>query len=406
MNENRVLVDAFDEAIDSGERCAIATLVSVEGSSYRRPGAKMLIREDGGSAGTISAGCLESDLIEHAKRVITDGRAKLVEYNTTSTSDEIAWGLGLGCNGIVRVLVEPLSPDSLYIESLRNSCDLPGERPSTTVVTVYEIVDAVPGRTDVPVGTGARVVVGGDGGSKYEGLEEEAADSFERSLADQWKVGIVPGANAVSVNGSLVRVFVETLSPPVPLMIFGAGQDALPIVELANGLGWRTEVVDPQRRPASLSRFAIADKTTLSRPDEVAANVTVTPHTFAVLMTHNYAHDLELLGLLLDSPAAYIGVMGPKKRTKRMLDELRARRGTPPSEEDLARLYSPVGLDIGANSPFEIALSIVGEMKAVKEGRGGGLLRERRGSIHGRPSDAEPVVIVAERNARSVATQS
>src|SRR5215213_8998296 len=123
MNEVRALIEAFDGASAAGERCALATLVSVEGSSYRRPGARMLVREGGASTGTISAGCLESDVIEHAKRVIRDGAAKLVEYDTASTGEEMAWGLGLGCNGVVRVLVEPLDARSVYLAALRRSCE-------------------------------------------------------------------------------------------------------------------------------------------------------------------------------------------------------------------------------------------------------------------------------------------
>src|SRR5215207_8659272 len=123
MNEVRALVEAFDAANTRGERCALATVVSVEGSSYRRPGARMLVCEGGTSTGTISAGCLEADVIEHAKRIIRGDKAVLVEYDTASTSDEMAWGLGLGCNGVVRVLVEPLGPASSYVEALRRSCD-------------------------------------------------------------------------------------------------------------------------------------------------------------------------------------------------------------------------------------------------------------------------------------------
>jgi len=121
MNELRAIIEAFDEANVRGERCALATVVSVEGSSYRLPGARMLVCEGGVSTGSISAGCLESDVIEHAKRVIKTNLTKLVEYDTTSTSDEIVWGLGLGCNGIVRVLVEPLAPQSSYVAALRRS---------------------------------------------------------------------------------------------------------------------------------------------------------------------------------------------------------------------------------------------------------------------------------------------
>lgn len=117
MNEVRAVVKAFDEAQQQGQRCALATVVSVEGSAYRRPGARMLICADGTSTGMISAGCLEGDVIEHALGVIASDEAKLVEYNTTSTSEEIVWGLGLGCNGIVRVLIEPLAPNSTYLSS-------------------------------------------------------------------------------------------------------------------------------------------------------------------------------------------------------------------------------------------------------------------------------------------------
>ena len=137
MNEVRALVEAFDGAQAWGERCALATVVSVEGSSYRRPGARMLICESGTSTGTISAGCLEGDVIEHARRVIKTGAAKVLEYNTTSTSDEIVWGLGLGCNGVVRVLVEPLVPQSAYAAALRRSHALePGVAP-IAVATVF-----------------------------------------------------------------------------------------------------------------------------------------------------------------------------------------------------------------------------------------------------------------------------
>lgn len=328
MNEAQALVDAFDAANLRGERCALATVVSVEGSSYRRPGARMLVCEGGASTGTISAGCLEGDVIEHAKRVIRSGEAKLVEYDNTSVDDEMAWGLGLGCNGIVRVLVEPLASGSLYVEALRRS--------QSAAVTVEREYPA-----PAPGGTTCR------------------------------------------------KVFVETLLPPVPLVVFGAGQDALPVVELARGLGWQTEVVDPQARPASLARFAVADRVTLARPEDVRAQVRITPRTLTLLMSHNYAHDLAMLRFVLASPARYIGVMGPRKRTERMLRELEA------IEEP--RLCFPVGLDIGASSPAEIALSIVAEMRAVLEGRRGGMLRERQGSIHGGEDDGERFFLMEER---------
>lgn len=382
MNEVLALVEAFDAARLRGERCAVAILVSVEGSSYRRPGARMLVCEGGRSTGTISAGCLEADVVEHAKRVIRSGVAKLVEYDTASTSEELAWGLGLGCNGIVRVLVEPLAQGSTYIEALRRSCGTHADGEPLKVATVYQYTPPESVSNAVRIETGARLFFDESGAVVREKLSDEAAETIEGEVRALLQGREASGCHVIEVGGA--SVFVETLLPPVPLVIFGAGHDALPVVELARTLGWQTEVVDPQARPASLERFAAADKVTLARPEDAAERVRITPRTLTLLMSHNYTHDLALLRLLLASPAPYIGVMGPRKRTERMLKELAARDELFRLEEsDLSRLHSPAGLDIGANSTAEIALSIVAEMRAVLEGRRGGMLRERRGSIHG-----------------------
>jgi xanthine dehydrogenase accessory factor len=399
MNEVRALVEAFDGAIKMGKHCTLATVVSVEGSSYRRPGARMLVCEGGASTGTISAGCLEDDVIEHAKRVIKAGEAVLAEYNTASTSDEIAWGLGLGCNGIVRVLVEPLASRSLYIEALRRSCEMHAEGVPVLVATVYQYTPSESAPTTARIETGARLLINEEGNISREKLSDRVAAMLESEVQAMSRGGVTTGAHTFDVDGGSVKVFIETLLPPVPLVIFGAGHDALPVVELARRLGWQTEVVDPQARPASRSRFAMADRVTLARPEDVAAQVRITPRTLTLLMSHNYSHDLALLRFLLSSNARYIGVMGPRKRTERMLSELAANEDTCRLEETkLARLYSPAGLDIGANAPAEIALSIVAEMRAVLEGRRGGMLREHRGSIHGRSVDGERAPLMEDQS--------
>ena len=390
MNEVRALVEAFDEANKRGERCALATVVSVEGSSYRRPGARMLVCEGGTSTGTISAGCLESDVIEHAKRIIKAEEAVLVEYDTASTSDEIAWGLGLGCNGIVRVLVESLAPGSFYIEALRRSCD-PNAAP-VLVATLYQHTPSELARGAARIETGARLFINENGDVSHDKLSERVAAVLESEVRVLSLGGETSGARTYDVDGVAIKVFMETLLPPVPLVVFGAGHDALPVVELARSLGWQTEIVDPQARPASLYRFAMADRVILSRPEDAGAQVRITPRTLTLLMTHNYSHDLELLRFLLDSPARYIGVMGPRKRTERILSELTVGGDQAPLDEaDMGRLHSPAGLDIGANAPAEIALSIIAEMRAVLDGRRGGMLRDRRGSIHANPCDGECV---------------
>ncbi|HJQ35374.1 MAG TPA: XdhC family protein [Pyrinomonadaceae bacterium] len=405
MNEVRALIEAFDAATAARERCALATLVSVEGSSYRRPGARMLVREGGASTGTISAGCLESDVIEHAKRVIKAGEAVLVEYDTASTGEEMAWGLGLGCNGVVRVLVEPLDARSPYLAALRRSCETDEDVAPSKVATVYEHSPSRAGGEAAAVGIGSRLILDGRGevirvnlcGELARLIEEDLRASLIEEASGvrvyEWGAGV--DACAGVTEAGVTKVFVETLAPPVPLVVFGAGQDALPVIELACRLGWRTEVVDTQARPASRERFDAADLVTLARPEEVAGRVRVTPRTLALLMTHNYAHDRELLKFLLASPARYIGVMGPRKRTERMLRELSEGDGEFHLEEsDRSRLYAPAGLDIGANSPAEVALAIVAELAAFLAARGGGMLRERRGSIHGRTGDGEGVPLL------------
>jgi xanthine dehydrogenase accessory factor len=397
MNEVRALVEAFDGANSRSERCALATVVSVEGSSYRREGARMLVCEGGTSTGTISAGCLESDVIEHAKRVIVAGEAVLVEYDTASTSDEMAWGLGLGCNGIVRVLVEPLAPASIYVEALRLSCEAQANVAPLTIATVYQYSPSESATDAARIETGARLLMNEEGVVSHEKLSDRVAAMLESEVRALSRVSVTFGARVYDVDGGVVKVFIETLLPPVPLVVFGAGHDALSVVELARRLGWQTEVFDPQARPASLSRFAMADRVTLSRPEDVRSQVRITPRTLTLLMSHNYSHDLTLLRFLLDSPARYIGVMGPRKRTERMLSELAVGEDPfRPEETDLARIYSPAGLDIGANAPADIALSIVAEMRAVLDGRRGGMLRERRGSIHGSTGDGERVLLTEE----------
>jgi xanthine/CO dehydrogenase XdhC/CoxF family maturation factor len=372
MNEVQAILEAFDEAQRNGERCALATVVSVEGSAYRHPGARMLIRESGASVGTVSAGCLESDVIAHAQHVIHTARPKLLEYDTTSTSEEIAWGLGLGCNGSVRVLVEPLDADSTYVAALRAS--LVGQS-DIGVATVFQ---RSPSPSTPRVEIGARLVIRGDreicSGIADSELASIMAADLRAALREQ-----APGVRVYAANEDSLRVFIDIVTPPVSLVVFGAGPDVVAMIETARGLGWRTEVVDPQARPASLVRFERADKVTLARPATVAEHVTITPRTLTLLMSHNYVHDQTMLKFLLASPARYIGVLGPRKRTERMLQELAARGeyDVALKDGDSARLYAPVGLDIGANTPAEIALSVIAEMRAVIAARDGGQLRRR-----------------------------
>lgn len=362
MNEVRALVQAFDLATATGESCALATLVHVEGSSYRAPGARMLICGSGSTTGTISAGCLEADVVEHALAVLEAGKPKLVTYDTGSTSEDQAWGLGLGCNGVVHVLIEPLAPGSLYLQALRRSCE--SNAASVAVATVYATGD------EPALQPGARLLFEAGGDIQREGFGGDAASRVEAEL----RATLLQSNMSLHVAG--LSIFVERLLPPVPLVIFGAGNDVLPVVQLASALGWHTEVVDPQARRSSLQRFAAADQVTLARPEEVPDKVHLTQRTMVLLMGHNYSQDLASLHFALASPAQYIGMVGARQRAQRMLGEVIQRGTLPLDAASLARVHAPVGLDIGANGPFEIALSIVAEMRAVLQGRRGGMLRQ------------------------------
>ncbi|MBB4636992.1 XdhC family protein [Longimicrobium terrae] len=398
MNEVQALLDAWDAAAACGEPCAVATVVDVDGSAYRRPGARMLVSAAGATSGTISAGCLEGDVVEHALSVIRGGAAKVVEYDTASTSEEVAWGLGLGCGGVVRVLIEPLAAGSLHLDALRGSREAADDADGVIVATVFDHVPSPFSSVDARISPGARLVIGRDGGVRIEGMDGATASVVEREARALAADGITAVARSIDVEGGTVRVLIETLAPPVPLIVFGAGQDVLPVVELARGLGWITEVVDTHARPISHTRFAAADRVTLARPDEVQAHVRITPATMALVMSHDYAHDRAVFDVLLASPARYIGVMGPRERSQRMLAEL----GLDGGRADLARLHSPIGLDIGANSPAEVALSIIAEMRAALDGRRGGMLRDRPGPIH-RDADPPECVPVSRGHLRSVA---
>ena len=396
MSEDDALLAAFDAAIARGERCALATVVFVEGSSYRRPGARMLVCEHETSTGTISAGCLEADVAEHARRVIHTGVATLVEYDTSTTSEEFAWGMGLGCNGVVRVLVEPLTHDSLFMEALRRTRDSTSEA-AVTAATFYRHVDeaarAIPGS----IGAAARIVIDERGAVRHEGMHEDMVGALASVVRAMARAGARTDERIAEVDGGAIGVLVEALEPPVPLVVFGAGADALPVVQRARELGWRTEIVDPRARVATRARFALADRVTLARPEDVGAHVRITARTMALVMTHDYAHDLALLGFLLASPARYVGVLGPRRRTERMLRELSATLSPDCLERgSLGRLHAPAGLDVGANGPVEIALSIVAEMHAVTKDRQGGMLRDREGAIHDRAGESARAAVLQD----------
>lgn len=372
MKELQDIVAAFEKVESCSKTAALATIVKVLGSTYRRPGARMLMTPDGRMVGSISGGCLEGDVFEHAQRVMASSEPIVVKYDTTS-ADDIVWGLGLGCNGMVQVLIEQITqekepnPMAFFAECLR-------QQQMGVIVTVFHIE----GQVRTKVGTRLMLHQNGTVISNIEDSNLAAGILNDAHEALRSSCSLV---KEYQVLGGSAEIFIEVIQPAVPLVIFGAGHDAIPLVRFAKELGWHVTVVDSRPAYATLGRFPLADAVILSRSESIHESITVTHRTVAVVMTHNYLHDREILQTLLLSPLCYLGILGPKSRTERLLQELREEEIIP-TNEHLLKLYGPIGLDIGADTPEQIALAIAAEIQAILANRSGGLLRDRKGPIH------------------------
>jgi xanthine/CO dehydrogenase XdhC/CoxF family maturation factor len=378
MTELQRLLAAYDHHRAAGRACALATVVEVEGSAYRRPGARMLVTADGQLTGTISGGCLEGDARQRAHQALLRRQPALVTYDT-SDEDDPRHGLGPGCQGVVRILLEPLDfqdPDN-PLELLRGFARHPAP---AVLATVFRLAT---GPAVAELGQRLLLMPGGQvRGSVLDNLPLTTAlrhDADQALQQDQSRIREYPAP-----GGGTVRVFLEVLRPPLRLTVYGAGNDAQPLVRLAASLGWQVTVVDGRPRQAAAERFPEAAAVRVVPLGEVAA----LPLTadYAVLLTHNYAYDLAVLQRLLTAPTPYIGLLGPRQKAARLLEELTQQ--VPDAEARLrGRLYSPVGLNLGAETPEEIALSIVAEIQAVRQGRPGGMLTRSPDPIHARPTD-------------------
>ncbi|MEO6993953.1 MAG: XdhC family protein, partial [Lacunisphaera sp.] len=275
MAEINSILTALAEA--SSEVAALATLVSVEGSSYRRPGARLLVFSGGRRVGSISGGCLEDDMILRATRVLRSGRVEIATYDTTSEND-IVWGVGLGCRGVVTIFIEPI----------------PVQRPRWISVLA----------DDQAARRHTRLVVAVD-----EAFAERRGTYIE--------------AEAPRITGT-ARVFEQLMVPPPSLILFGAGDDVQPLVRLAREVGWRVTVVDSRAAYATATRFPEADAIMVATPEALDGVLKIDGETFVVVMTHRFAEDEKLLRKLLPRSVAYLGVLGPRQRTDRLLAQLAA----------------------------------------------------------------------------------
>jgi xanthine dehydrogenase accessory factor len=317
---------------EAGRRAALATVVGTEGSAYRRAGAKFLIEDDGRTLGSLSGGCLEADVRENALRMLREAALpRLIRYDT-GADDEAVWGLGLGCSGTIEVFLQPaVGPGGIEATDRIREL-LAGESPFTISTVV----------------SGPESSVG--------------------------SVAVVEGTVRPSHPDSAARIFDEVLVPPPYLLLVGAGDDAIPICAYAADVGFRVQVVDHREALLAAERFPTAFRRVPARPEDGLGALPLGPRLSAVIKTHSFAHDREWARRLLAAGISYVGLLGPRARTHRLLEEIGEREGE--------RIFGPVGLDLGAEGPEQVALSIVAELLAVRSRREPLPLREKRSAIH------------------------
>lgn len=376
MKEQKAIIDAFQKTDLSQRKVALATVVQVRGSSYRSPGARMLITDDGKWVGSISGGCLEGDALRKARQVMMDKKPLTVTYDTTENSNQNL-GIGLGCNGVIDVLIEPIDPDAQHPIKLFET--LVALKEPVALATVFSHSTL----------TGEKLLIN----ARHEVLMPFSSELLtDVVMTDLVQVFNTKRSEAKKYifEGADLGVFIELIQPSISLIIFGGGFDARPVSQLAKSLGWEVMVTDECVAHIAPLFFPTADKLSLCQRDFIDRDFDITPFTACVLMSHNYEYDRDVLRKLLSSPAPYIGILGPRKRFDKMVSAYEA-DGIRLSGEDLHRIHSPIGLDIGAEAPDEIALSIISEIQGKFANRSGGFLKYRNAPIHQRDAKSDQV---------------
>ncbi len=370
MKEIKEIIKAYNDCESAGLKTALVSVVHVLGSSYRSPGARMLIDEKGNLTGAISGGCLEGDALRKALFAISQQQTKLVTYDTSDEADA-AFGVQLGCQGIIQVLFEPIKKHEHHhpISLLKQAIS---KRENYVLITFFNAED----KNQTAFGT--RLILDENenfsGNFPIESLKEEISKD-----AHQCKKSKASFFKTYQFEQNSTTVFFEFIAPPISLVVIGAGNDAIPLIQMADLLGWETHVADGRNTHAKQERFIPACKVLVSKPEKILEQIRIDEQTAFVLMTHNYNYDLAMLKALLTKKVKYIGILGPKKKLDRMLEEIAVETLHATS---LRAIHGPIGLDIGAETSEEIAVSIVAEIKSVFSKKKGGFLKNRNKPIH------------------------
>lgn len=365
MKEIKSIAAAYKEVDFSVTKAALATVARVEGSSYRRAGARMLVLDNGNYFGGISGGCLEGDALRRAQKAIAQNKPSIITYDTTQ-DDGAQIGVGLGCNGIIDVLFTPLQCNDKTnpVELLSTVTET---RESKIIVTItganqHDLL----GRT-ILYSTNEQFM----NEFPVQPLASKVLEDIHRAHSKQ-------SSSTVTYEDAGIKLFIEVILPVMHLVLYGGGYDVYPMARIARELGWNVTVV---------TNISKAGKALFSTATQVLHNngteqPVIDAYTAVVLMAHDYKTDFANMLQMLATATGYIGMLGPRKRTQKMFDALAA-GGRALGEQNLQRIFSPAGLDIGAATPEEIALSICAEIRSVFAGRKGTSLRFREGTIYG-----------------------
>lgn len=374
MKEIKDIIAAYYKSQQQGRQTALATVVHLEGSSYRRPGARMLIEDNGQLTGAISGGCLEGDALRKALLAMAEQKPMLVTYDTMD-DDDAKFGVGLGCNGIIQVLIEPINANESNnpIQLLEEIVE---KRQQAVLVTLFSLQQ----KKSTQQGTCLLLKQDGAIVEKNNYLQLKDILLADATVAMENKQSVFK--NYVTPQND-VTAFIEMIQPALSLIVIGAGNDVIPLTKMADILGWETTVIDGRAANANKDRFESACKIIVAKPENVLSQLGIDRQTVFLLMTHNYNYDKAMLKELIQKDIVFIGMLGPIKKLERILNEFKE-EGLELNEQQRAVIHSPVGLDIGAETPEEIALSIVAEIKAALSDKRGKPLKEFSTTIHSR----------------------
>jgi xanthine dehydrogenase accessory factor len=368
MKELQQIIQAYEVCKSENQPVALATVVQVDGSAYRRPGARMLVTQEGNLTGAISGGCLEGDALRKAQAVIFQQKSMLVTYDTTDEDDQ-KFGVGLGCNGIIHVLIEPID-----FGNSDNPVELIKKALSDREISLLLTLFSVPNSKSEQIGT----IYLKKGNHDFGSLSKVHADFrqvLEKEISD---FDVTQNVIKSYSKYQQVSVFFELIKPPIRVLLFGAGNDTVPLAKMADILGLELILIDGRKNLATQTRFPFVKQIIQGSAEEVVDQIETDPNTVAILMTHNFEYEVIILEKLLTCMIPYIGILGPKRKTEKLIQRLE----TKGIQVHTDNLYAPVGIEIGAETSEEIALSVLAEIKAVLNKKQPIFLREKQGPIH------------------------